>query len=75
MLENIRFNKEEEENNLKFAQHLSSFADIFVNDAFGTAHRGHASTTGITKFIPSVSFNCTFVDNHSYFWILNIYFF
>jgi len=55
MLENIRFNKEEEENNLKFAQHLSSFADIFVNDAFGTAHRGHASTTGITKFIPSVA--------------------
>ncbi|MFL2763516.1 MAG: phosphoglycerate kinase [Dehalococcoidia bacterium] len=55
MLENIRFNKEEEENNLKFAQHLSSFADIFVNDAFGTVHRRHASTTGITKFIPSVA--------------------
>ena len=55
MLDNIRFNKEEEENNLKFAQHLSSFADIFVNDAFGTAHRGHASTTGIAKFIPSVA--------------------
>ena len=55
MIENIRFHAEEEENNLDFAKNLSSIADIFVNDAFGTAHRAHASTTGIAKFIPSVA--------------------
>ncbi len=55
MLENVRFNKEEEENNPNFARKLSNIADIFVNDAFGTAHRAHASTTGVTKFIPSVA--------------------
>ena len=55
MLENIRFHAEEEANNTDFAEKLASIADIFVNDAFGTAHRSHASITGIAKFIPSVA--------------------
>jgi len=53
MLENIRFYKGEEENNREFAKHLASIADFFVNDAFGTAHRVHASTVGIAEFLPS----------------------
>jgi phosphoglycerate kinase len=52
LLENLRFYKEEEKNEDEFAEKLSSFGDIFINDAFGTAHRAHASTEGITKFIP-----------------------
>ncbi len=55
LLENLRFHKEETENNEEFARQLSSLAEIYVNDAFGTAHRAHASTEGITKFIPSVA--------------------
>lgn len=55
LLENLRFHKEETENNEEFAQQLSSLAEIYVNDAFGTAHRAHASTEGITKFLPSVA--------------------
>ena len=55
LLENIRFHAGEEDNNTNFARKLASFADIFVNDAFGTAHRAHASITGIAKFIPSVA--------------------
>lgn len=55
LLENVRFNKEEENNDPEFAKKLASYADIFVNDAFGTVHRSHASTCGICKFIPSVS--------------------
>lgn len=51
LLENLRFHKEEEENDPDFAQVLSEFGDVYVNDAFGTAHRAHASTEGITKFI------------------------
>ncbi|MDY0362485.1 MAG: phosphoglycerate kinase [Desulforegulaceae bacterium] len=51
VLENLRFKKEETENNPDFAKELASLADIYVNDAFGTAHRAHASTEGITKFI------------------------
>ncbi|RKX21163.1 MAG: phosphoglycerate kinase [Candidatus Zixiibacteriota bacterium] len=50
LLENLRFHKEETENNLEFAEKLASMADIFVNDAFGTAHRAHASTEGVTRF-------------------------
>ena len=52
-LENIRFYKEEEENDTSFAKHLASFADFYVNDAFSCSHRAHASISEITKFIPS----------------------
>lgn len=51
LLENLRFHKEEEKNIPEFAQHLARLGDIYVNDAFGSAHRAHASTEGITKFI------------------------
>ena len=54
-LENIRFYPEEENNNLDFAQHLSSFAELYVNDAFSCSHRAHASVSNITKFLPSYS--------------------
>jgi len=53
LLENLRFYKEESENNYNFAQSLSNFADVFVNDAFGCIHRNHASVTGVCKFIPT----------------------
>ena len=55
LLENLRFHKEEEENNTEFAQDLAGLGDIYINDAFGTAHRAHASTVGVTKFITSVA--------------------
>lgn len=55
MLENLRFHEEEEKNDPSFARALASLADIYVNDAFGTAHRAHASTEGITKYLPSVA--------------------
>jgi phosphoglycerate kinase len=55
MLENIRFCPEEETNDGLFAQQLSECADVYVNDAFGTAHRAHASTVGITEHLPSVA--------------------
>ena len=55
LLENLRFHKEEEKNDSNFAKRLASLADIYVNDAFGTAHRAHASTEGITKFLPAVA--------------------
>ena len=51
--ENIRFYKEEEENDLNFSKHLATFADVFVNDAFSCSHRAHASISRITKFLPS----------------------
>ncbi len=51
LLENLRFYKEEEKNDTEFAKKLASYGDVFVNDAFGTAHRAHASTEGITHFI------------------------
>ena len=47
LIENVRFHKEEEKNDPAFAKALASFADIYVNDAFGTAHRAHASTAGV----------------------------
>ncbi|MFC1770966.1 phosphoglycerate kinase [Candidatus Margulisiibacteriota bacterium] len=53
LLENVRFFKEETENNPQFAQKLASYADLFVNDAFGAAHRAHASTVGIADYIPA----------------------
>jgi 3-phosphoglycerate kinase len=51
LLENLRFHKEEEKNDDAFAKELASLCDLYVNDAFGTAHRAHASTAGITKYI------------------------
>jgi phosphoglycerate kinase len=51
LLENLRFHSEEEANDDKFAKQLANLADYYVNDAFGTAHRAHASTVGITKFV------------------------
>lgn len=55
LLENLRFHAQEEENNAEFAKSLSSLADVYVNDAFGTAHRAHTSTEGITHYLPSVA--------------------
>ncbi|NPV79744.1 MAG: phosphoglycerate kinase [Firmicutes bacterium] len=55
LLENVRFYKEEEANDEGFARKLADLADIFVNDAFGTAHRAHASTAGVAKFLPAVA--------------------
>ncbi|MEG0339488.1 MAG: phosphoglycerate kinase [Oscillospiraceae bacterium] len=54
LLENVRFHKEEEKNDAAFAKKLADMADVFVNDAFGTSHRAHASTAGIADYIPSV---------------------
>ncbi len=51
MLENLRFHAEEEKNDPEFCKQLASFADVYVNDAFGTAHRAHASTAGISKYV------------------------
>lgn len=51
LLENLRFHAEEEANDEKFSRQLAALADVYVNDAFGTAHRAHASTVGITKFV------------------------
>lgn len=53
LLENLRFYKEEEQNDPLFAKKLASLADIYVNDAFGTAHRAHASIVGVAKLLPS----------------------
>ena len=55
LLENLRFHKAEEKNDPAFAKELASLADIYINDAFGTAHRAHASTAGITAYLPSVA--------------------
>ncbi len=55
LLENVRFHPQEEANDPEFAKRLSMLGDLFVNDAFGTAHRAHASTEGITHFLPSVA--------------------
>ncbi len=55
VLENLRFHPEEEKNVLAFAEELASLADIFVNDAFGAAHRAHASTEGVTHYLPAVA--------------------
>jgi phosphoglycerate kinase len=55
MLENLRFHPEEEQNDASFARSLARLADLYVDDAFGTAHRAHASTEGVTHFLPSVA--------------------
>ena len=55
LLENVRFHREETDNDENFAKELASLAEIFVMDAFGAAHRAHASTAGVAKFLPAVS--------------------
>ena len=55
LLENVRYHKEEEKNDPEFAKKLASFAEIYVNDAFGTAHRAHGSTAGVADYLPAVS--------------------
>ena len=55
LLENLRFHTEEETNDSGFAEELARLADVFINDAFGTAHRTHASTVGVTKYLPAVA--------------------
>ena len=55
LLENLRFHNEEEKNDPDFAKKLSGYGDIYVNDAFGTAHRAHASTEGVAHYLPAVS--------------------
>lgn len=55
LLENVRFHREETDNDIEFARKLASMAEIFVNDAFGAAHRAHSSTAGIAAFLPAVS--------------------
>jgi phosphoglycerate kinase len=55
LLENLRFHKEEEQNDPHFARQLADLGEIYVNDAFGSAHRAHASTEGITRYLPSVA--------------------
>jgi len=55
LLENVRFHKEEEANDPEFAKQLASLAEVYVNDAFGTAHRAHASTEGVARLLPAVA--------------------
>jgi phosphoglycerate kinase len=55
MLENVRFHKEEEKNDPEFARKLAVLGDVYVNDAFGSAHRAHASTEGVARYLPAVS--------------------
>ena len=55
LLENVRFHKEEEQNDSEYSKALASMAEIYVNDAFGTAHRAHSSTTGVADYLPAVS--------------------
>lgn len=55
LIENVRFHKEETDNDQEFAKQLASMAEVYVNDAFGSAHRAHASTEGVAQFLPAVS--------------------
>lgn len=60
LLENVRFHKEEEKNDAAFAKELAGMAEVYVNDAFGTAHRAHATTAGLADYLPAV---CGFLIN------------
>ncbi len=60
LLENVRFHKEEEKNDAAFAKELADMAEVYVNDAFGTAHRAHATTAGLADYLPAV---CGFLIN------------
>ena len=55
LLENLRFHKEEEKNDMDFAEQLASLADLYVNDGFGVSHRAHASVEGVTHFLPAAA--------------------
>ena len=55
LLENVRFHREETDNDPEFSKELASMAQIYVNDAFGAAHRAHSSTTGVANYLPAVS--------------------
>lgn len=55
LLENLRFHKEEEKNDMEFAENLASLADLYVNDGFGVSHRAHASVEGVTHFLPAAA--------------------
>ena len=55
LLENLRFHEQEEANDTEYAKALASLAEVYINDAFGTAHRAHASTEGITRYLPAVA--------------------
>lgn len=61
LLENVRFHKEEEKNDPEFSKALGQFAEVYVNDAFGTAHRAHASTAGVAMFCPDVPAVCGYL--------------
>ena len=65
LLENIRFHAAEEKNDPDFAKALASMAEIYVNDAFGTAHRAHASTAGVADYLPAVSYGKQLVSYDS----------
>ena len=66
LLENLRFHKEETDNDEEFAKKLASYAELYVNDAFGTAHRAHASTEGVTHYLPAVA--GFLIDKELEFW-------
>jgi len=66
LLENLRFHKEEEKNDERFAQQLAKLCDVYVNDAFGAAHRAHASTAGITQFVSKAAAGLLMVKELEY---------
>ena len=68
LIENVRFYKEEEENDDQFAVSLAKLGDVYVNDAFGTAHRAHASTVGITKYLPQAAAGLLMERELKYLW-------
>jgi 3-phosphoglycerate kinase len=69
LVENVRFYKEEEENDDQFAASLAKLGDIYVNDAFGAAHRAHASTAGVTKHLPQAAMGLLMERELQYLWV------